>query len=716
MLAAALSVLAVAAPHFVVETTAGDPATVSSLAEQHWHQLADTIMRATHGPLAARDTAVRIVGKRDLPSGEAGHSRLGVITLRSTGEVTEDVVRTLRHELAHQMLWMACPAANDDQLFHEAFAIATSGEVAAWAGAYVSTPQAVRALTIAPSLDGPQARTAIARLLRESGATLPPAMALRLATCGGGTVWRHLAPHDLAESERVYANATIVINRHSGEIVSADGAVDTPMPFGSVLKPFIVAGAASTPLLPVAKNDSAWACGDAMPKTLDAAQALARSCNGYFMAWSARDASAAMFGRYGAMLVALGMQRLPTDMSEAIGTTPTLELSPRSVAEAYRALGPLPALEDTIRYGTLAGLGIHAGAFKTGTVRDPQSRPLLGWLVQVTPDLVAVKTVAGKQPRDFAVSAAKLTKRAQDRRADVQTFGLVGASQVTIQCAGVPMRGAQTLDAVDKPVGLSSALADDPLVCLGAPWSVRVGGPQGSNAPRQYAGSFAYAVIPEVPAADTSSGRRALRARRGSEVIFTTSLGAYVAGVTHEEGGPITGAPREALVRVIAHNVYEPRHGDRPVCDTTHCQVFKGTVHIGGTDAQSLARGLPYAGWLPFALGGNAPWEKSVPLAEVTRVLGHNASRLRINGDQAVFVRTVDGPSGPTDESVRLSCEVLRNALHLQSCPSAVNTAKDAWIFRGNGSGHSLGLDLKAAQATNSTADSLLSKAYGPKK
>ena len=34
---------------------------------------------------------------------------------------------------------------------------------------------------------------------------------------------------------------------------------------------------------------------------------------------------------------------------------------------------------------------------------------------------------------------------------------------------------------------------------------------------------------------------------------------------------------RIALGRVIAHNVAHSRHQGRPLCDTTHCQVFKGT-------------------------------------------------------------------------------------------------------------------------------------------
>ena len=44
------------------------------------------------------------------------------------------------------------------------------------------------------------------------------------------------------------------------------------------------------------------------------------------------------------------------------------------------------------------------------------------------------------------------------------------------------------------------------------------------------------------------------------------------------EDATISGEARLALGRVIAHNAREPRHGVRPLCDTTHCQAFLGTA------------------------------------------------------------------------------------------------------------------------------------------
>ncbi|MBC7794769.1 MAG: hypothetical protein H7Z43_13780 [Clostridia bacterium] len=747
-----------AVPQFVVDERVGNPAALTAIAEEQWTAMAELTARVIGAPIPHAPITVHIVPGRELRSSEAGTSRYGRIELR-TG--ASEITTALRHELGHQYLWATCPAALDDRLFHEAFALIVSGELTRWDEADVTTPQAVRVLAEASSLDVPKSRAAIARLIRESltdSIEIPRTMALRLATCSSNTLWRPLQVNELAPAERAYSDAFVVVNRHSGELVTFDGAVDTAMPFGSVLKPFIVAGAAGAPTLKPVHGDVNWECGDALPSQLTAAQALARSCNGYFLTWGRTTPAAAKFGAYGAMLTALGLPRLPNAMSEAIGITPTLALTPRAVAEAYRALAlssptTIAALADTARFGTLAGLGlgvehvvlsargasdtngasnVHmARAFKTGTVRNPQSRPLVGWLVQVTPDHVAVSTFAGRQPRDFAVQAAQrltaIGRRAQERRVGVQVFGLVGASQVTVECRGVAMRGADVVQ-TQAPVPLSSVLEDSEFICLGAPWLARVGGSApgsstvagaarrsssfGAENTRDYAGTFARAELPASNASDdTTASPRALRARRGSEVIFTTSLGAYAAGVAHQEGGMLHGATREALVRVIAHNAYEPRHAHRPICDTTHCQVFKGTMHLGDDDARSLTRSIPYRGWLPFALGGDAPWEKAVDVQEITRVLGSNAAQLRLGPDYVTFIRTTDDTA---DESVRVRCEVIRNALHLLSCPTSVAPGPNTWMFRGKGAGHALGLNLIRAQLSAQSADSLLQSAFGP--
>ena len=106
-----------------------------------------------------------------MASGRSGGSTTGVIRLRQdqVGKLDTRTLEALRHEVAHQFLWLLCPAAANDRLFHEAFAVATSGELSAWQeGPYLSLAAASAQLESSASPDDRLARRAIARLLSEA--------------------------------------------------------------------------------------------------------------------------------------------------------------------------------------------------------------------------------------------------------------------------------------------------------------------------------------------------------------------------------------------------------------------------------------------------------------------------------------------------------------------------------------------------------------------
>ena len=137
------------------------------------------------------------------------------------------------------------------------------------------------------------------------------------------------------------------------------------------------------------------------------------------------------------MLLALGLSRLPADASEAIGIRPTLMLSPWAMAQAFRALAfvrpeIVTIMQNNAKEGTLGDLKASRALFgvatKTGTVRDPESRPLLGWIVAVTDDLIVVKTAKDRAPRQIASDLVLELKRAAhfggQTAVSVQVFGL----------------------------------------------------------------------------------------------------------------------------------------------------------------------------------------------------------------------------------------------------------------------------------------------------
>ncbi len=355
MIAALLITLASPAPLF----QADDPALVSA-AEQAWPQL----LRECHA-LAGKDCpnhleTLRIDYDDTLGARQSGRSGPARIRLRHGGEA-------LAHELAHQLLASFCPSA--DPLLHEAFAMRVAGELSAWREArYQTLADALGTLHTA-SLDDPKSRSALARLLAESGGA-PAALSERITSCANGGVAATLSPEALIGTSEV-RDAWVVLNRHSGEVLISQGAATLPMPPGSTLKSFIIAGHDDAPELATDDARPEWQCGRSMGKSMRGNEALWRSCNGFFLDWGVAD-----YGAFTPLIEHLSGAR-PSNAAEAIGLAPMLHLSPLQLAEAYRVLAlnqpaVLKTLKETARQGTLAGnVALQGWSTKTGTVRAP---------------------------------------------------------------------------------------------------------------------------------------------------------------------------------------------------------------------------------------------------------------------------------------------------------------------------------------------------------
>jgi len=650
----------------------------------------------------------------------------------------------LRHEVVHQFLWRRCAPASRDRLFHEAMAVALSGEATLWRdGAYLSVPAAARSLDVA-DLDTPSARRALARLVSEGGGPLPVALSERLARCADDAPWSPLRVDDLASGDRhVAQDALVVLHTQTGELLEGRGAVDVPQPFGSTLKPFIVAAAVAAgrelPSFPVDARDPQWACGDGLSTRVDVATALQRSCNGWFLALEQQQGPRAVdLGDVGEVLVRLGLSRLPGDMSEGIGIRTGPTMSARALADAWRTLalatpttGDLDVMAALRARGTLLGVdgvaGLEGMAAKTGTVRDVRSRPTLGLLVAADEQLVIVRVRAGVQARalvDDVVAARRRHAGRHQQPARVQVFGLLPEHAVEARCDGT----AIVVDAVPHvatSTSLSSLVARGRAVCAGGPWRVT---PGRDLAERPYAGVFVRSPAPPSPSTDPTTTARQRAARRGSDVIFTTGRSRYVEGVLQAEDSTLRGEARVALARVIDHDHDhgDERHPGRPVCDTTHCMTFKGTSTAPADPAlpQALQRPLTASGrrgWLPFSQGGEAPWQETRAERVVTVALGAFSS-LTVReapgvdgGRVVVVVRPGHAGDADVDEPEVLPCELLRSRLRLPSCPTSATRDGVTWTFAGQGAGHGLGLDVELAKRRareGRSADSILDEAF----
>ncbi|MFP2926521.1 SpoIID/LytB domain-containing protein, partial [Pyxidicoccus sp. 3LG] len=299
--------------------------------------------------------------------------------------------------------------------------------------------------------------------------------------------------------------------------------------------------------------------------------------------------------------------------------------------------------------------------------------------------------------------------------ARVQVLGLVPARDVEARCAGA---GFSVVDGGPRAApaewsrleGLTSRGA---AVCLGAPWRVRF--PKGPEGGRDYAGVFTWSTPPPYrPPPGVPTSPSALKARRGSDFVFRTTRLQYTAGVVGAEDVTLKGEPRVALARVIAHNEQHSRHPGRPVCDTTHCQAFRGTVRVQREEAKAVGMApLKWDEWLLFSQGGEEPWKERRPRAEVERLVGRGLVSLRFEGGRALSIVTKTEGDATFESAGSLPCDLLRSGLKLPSCPRLASFDGPDLVFEGRGRGHGEGLDVEAAKASGLKSDAILEGAYG---
>ncbi|MDY7225952.1 SpoIID/LytB domain-containing protein [Hyalangium rubrum] len=732
--AAVTAALLAATPVFHTQGDVTPEAALRAEAEVAWKELEARYVAEAGGSPTQAPASIRLQRGVGLAPERNAQGRPGLVELRQNmpGVLDPRLRMALRHELAHQLLWWACPAAAEDRLFHEAFALVVSGELPEWReGPYQSLTAAAAELARAPAVDTPRARRALSRILGEQQG-FPKALSRRLRQCQDGARWVVPVSIDELADVQVQASlpATVVVSRHSGELLLVEGEVQRALPYGSTLKPFVIAGsAAPPPLLSPRAGVQEWACGERLPKQVDGRTALLRSCNGYFLDWASHG-GAADFGPWGAVLSAVGLTGKPTDMADAIGLRSTLSLSPWGMAQAYRLLAEarpelIEMMKENASAGTLSELTASrafAGvATKTGTVRDAASRPQYGWIVAVDADVIAVVMRPGKMPRSFAGEVPKVLARVRERAgteaARVQVLGLASASEVE---AGCPSAGFAVDQGTPRgvPQGFSrmrDMVARGPAVCLGSPWRVRVPGLPSEG--RDYAGIFTWSTPPPYrPPPGVPTTERQRSARRGSDFLFRTTRLQYTAGVVAAEDAAAKGEARVALARVVAHNERhaESRHGGRPICDTTHCQAFLGTVRAKPEEERALSLPpLRWKQWLLFSQGGEEPWREVRPRARVEALLGSGLASLRFEAGRVSFIRAEREGGATFDTTESQPCEVLRSALKLPSCPRTASFDGASIVFEGRGRGHGEGLDVEAAKASGLRSDEILERAYG---
>ena len=210
--------------------------------------------------------------------------------------------------------------------------------------------------------------------------------------------------------------------------------------------------------------------------------------------------------------------------------------------------------------------------------------------------------------------------------------------------------------------------------------------------------------------------RAARRARRGSDFVSRTRLGLYVAGVLEAEDATLTGAAREALGRVVAHNARQTRHAARPLCDTTHCQAFLGTPARRRREQKRAATRLvddrSERGLARFLAGRRRAVERDATAPE-GRGARARRSRWASRAGACAGPRRRRAAAPPPTRPARRRARSCAGRSGCRPVRGAARREGDRFVFDGRGRGHGEGLDFERARASPLDADALLQQAYG---
>jgi hypothetical protein len=576
----------------------------------------------------------------------------------------------------------------------------------------------------------------------------------------------------LGESRKVeLSNETVLIlDGISGEVLKRQGQVrDRMFPVASILKPALVAQFFELRKQRSSKDTLPWVCPDKNPgKVWTWSEAITFSCNGFFL--DAEVPSKESVKSFASRLHRFGFSS-PDEPSiqQMIGIQPGIEASLDSLLSLYgflveHAPDIFMALRQTPEFGTLSKLPDsnwfvrNKIALKSGTLRNARGEPEHGWIIAVGPDSVGPDSVGpdsvgpdsvgpamgrgdekrrpsflalihqqGASPQLLlarmrahiqSVFQAK-SEAVEDATTDsvaatpavakVQLLGLVPRASITAKCENLLiLNGEDTNNFSElKLAGLTDGTkfrCDRGPLILSYPKS-------GGFIDRKYWGQIEISSPPVLD--NQAPTARQGRARRGSEIVLTTSQRSYIAGVLASEFPNGRHEALKALAHVVKYNLIHAgvtRHEDRPICDTTHCQVFGTRNEDRGAGpgerlskiAQEALRfnlkGDTGEPWLMYSIGGSQPWSQSVEVRSIEIELGLEQalySITRLANESAIQIKMGHIGQGLIR---KIECEKFRNALHLPSCPlSAELQEENAWTFKGVGSGHGSGLDLTKA-------------------
>jgi peptidoglycan glycosyltransferase len=238
----------------------------------------------------------------------------------------------------------------------------------------------------------------------------------------------------------------VIVDVPSGSILDSYGALDMQAAPGSTLKPFVLKAALDADVISAQETIHCHgslmvkghnlACGHPREITvLDARQALAESCNTYFVTLARQMTSQVLMkGLQAYGLHPAGSAAVPDDRALLAVGIVGIKTSPRELALAYRRLaqqmngatghavavvrdGMLQSVETGMAHGAQTD-GVRIGG-KTGTAQDAPATWSHGWFVGILFDgqMQAQRVLVIYVPSGTGNDAALLAKRVLQRKA-----------------------------------------------------------------------------------------------------------------------------------------------------------------------------------------------------------------------------------------------------------------------------------------------------------
>ncbi|MBL7554397.1 MAG: hypothetical protein JNM24_01145 [Bdellovibrionaceae bacterium] len=643
-----------------------------------------------------------------------------------------DFDSTLRHELAHVFLSSQCPWLTDD-FSQELFAYWRSGDYLRllYGQKLLYTKSDAFKELKDSSKFGSRKTVAVARLINEIikkgnenflkawfGTVLSGCQDNAFIEKQGGLAANFLdqlqgTQGNLAPNETGF----LILDAQANEIMLAEGNWHKKQSVGSILKPFAVSFFSDIKKSRLKKNTTEWDCGDVETKNWDYKRALNYSCNGFFLDVQPKPAELTNYLETLNSLTGSQFQKQWLNMADIIGLWPTLQLNLLDVAKIYDYLvekdpETLSVLKQTSLMGTLAGASDskwfteNRVSLKSGTTTNLDLSVETGFIAAVFTSGKTVKIAilyrSGRRPIDLLPELkSKIQKflKHQDSLAQVQVLSSFNLNSVQVTCPTILFKNG-----VQQPLGRQIDLQkmNSPnirLSCAGEPFQVHA---QDQMVRRLY-GDLTFQKLKSVAKVDEARTEKNARARKGSELVLTTSEQHYLKSVLFSESGNYRNELKKALLLVFKTNLGFWASKKQPICDTTICQVFnlnyetitlaqKKSVDDFIFELESIHLGT--AQWLEFSLGGNESWEKDVSIKDLSAYLNSSElKRIEIHKDGDRLSIVVN-----EKQSVNESCEKFRSYFKFRSCPDTAGIADDGIVkFSGRGEGHERGMDLTAA-------------------